>query len=382
MVLPSLTDEQRLAWLRLTRSERVGPVTFFNFINRFGSAQNALDALPDIMARSGAKSEVKICTKQDAERELAEAAKLGVRHIAAGEPDYPRLLRHIDDPPTMLLTQGTMDLNERPMVAIVGSRNTSIAGQKIAGQIARGLVEAGYVVVSGLARGIDTAAHQGALSGGTAAVLAGGHAQIYPAENVPLAKSIIDHSGAIISETPPWLSPRAQDFPRRNRIVSGLSNGVLVVEAARRSGSLITARLAGEQNRHLFAIPGSPLDPRSEGTNKLIREGATLARSADDIVEDLRPLHDLSESAPLGDQLPYKFETGEDGEYASITAESLDIEGAHVERIINGLSAAPVHIDDIVRFTGFSPQFVVACLCELEFSGRVERLDANMFKLA
>ena len=376
MARPSLTDEQRIAWLRLARTEQVGPISFFNFINRFGSAENALDALPEIASKAGSNKFPKICSRDDAQRELEAAQKLGVRHIAAGEPDYPTLLRQIDDPPPFLLVRGDIDFNRQPMVAIVGSRNTSIAGQKMAAQLATGLMEAGYVVVSGLARGIDTAAHQASLIGGTIAVMAGGHAHVYPPENLQLSNDIVENHGAVISETPPWLSPRAQDFPRRNRIVSGLCSGVVIVEAARRSGSLITARLAGEQNRQVFAVPGSPLDPRSEGTNRLIREGATLVRSASDIIDDLRPSESFQEILPDG-QAPFRFEAKEADNYANDKLPENDL-----ELIAGNLSAAPVHIDDVVRFTGLSTQVVVACLCELEFSGRVERLEANMFKLA
>ena len=376
MARPSLTDEQRIAWLLLARTEQVGPISFFNFINRFGSAENALEALPEIASKAGNNKFPEICTLDQALRELEAAQKLGVRHIAAGEPDYPTLLRQIDDPPPFLLVRGDIDFNQRPMVAIVGSRNTSIAGQKMATRLSSGLMEAGYVVVSGLARGIDTAAHEAALIGGTIAVMAGGHAEVYPPENLALSNSIVENRGAVISETPPWLSPRAQDFPRRNRIVSGLCSGVVIVEAARRSGSLITARLAGEQNRQVFAVPGSPLDPRSEGTNRLIREGATLVRSAEDVIEDLRPSESFQELLPEGGQSPFRFEASESEGYANNKLPESDI-----DLIAESLSAAPVHIDDVVRYTGLSTQIVVACLCELEFSGRVERLEANMFKL-
>ena len=377
MARPTLTDEQRIAWLRLARTEQVGPISFFNFINRFGSAENALEALPEIASKAGSNKFPKICSRDDALRELEAAQKLGVRHIAAGEPDYPTLLRQIDDPPPFLLVRGDIDFNQRPMVAIVGSRNTSIAGQKMATQLATGLMEAGYVIVSGLARGIDTAAHKASLIGGTIAVMAGGHGQIYPPENLDLSYQLVENNGATITETPPWLSPRAQDFPRRNRIVSGLCSGVVIVEAARQSGSLITARLAGEQNRQVFAVPGSPLDPRSEGTNRLIREGATLVRSADDVIEDLRPSEVLQEVEPVSGQTPFRFEDNEVDDYTKDKLPESDI-----ELIVGNLSVAPVHIDDVVRFTGLSTQVVVACLCELEFSGRVERLEANMFKLA
>lgn len=377
MARPPLTDEQRVAWLRLARSERVGPVAFHNFINRFGSAQAALDALPAILGRAGGKNTAALFPEDAARRELEEAARLGIRHLAYGEPDYPSLLRKIDDNPPFLLVKGSVAFDARPHVAIVGSRNASIAGQKMAALLASGLAEAGHTVVSGLARGIDAAAHKASLKAGTVAVIAGGHKRLYPAENIPLAEAIVDNGGAIVSEMPPSFEPRGQDFPRRNRIVSGLSIGVAVVEAAKRSGSLITARLAGEQGRQVFAIPGSPLDPRADGTNALIREGATLIRSVDDIIHDLRPMLASNDDDGLIGQEPFRLETGDDDEFNSdmLPENAIDI-------IVSGLGSSPVHQDDIVRYTHLSAAVVIACLCELEVSGRIERLESNTFVLA
>jgi len=374
MVRPSLTHEQRIAWLRLARSERIGPITFHNFINRFGSAQAALEALPE-MLRKGKSTEIpQIFSREDAERELEEAARFGIRHIDYGEPEYPSLLREIEDNPPFILVQGKTDFDTSPHVAIVGSRNASVAGQKMAASLGRELAEAGHVIVSGLARGIDTAAHNAALKTGTIAIIAGGHRRIYPAENITLSNTILDHGGAIISEMPPAFEPRGKDFPRRNRIISGLSLGVVVVEAARRSGSLITARLASEHGRQVFAIPGSPLDPRADGTNNLIREGATLIRSGEDIINDLRPMRRLDDSDDLDGQQPFRLEARNEDEFIGtiIAEDTLDI-------VLNGLSRSPVHQDDIIRYTGLSAAGVISSLCELEVSGRIERLEGNTF---
>lgn len=376
MLRPSLSAEQRIAWLRLARSERVGPVTFQNFINRFGSAQAALDALPDIIGKNKTKTGARICSIEEAERELEEASRHNIHYIALGEPGYPSLLRETEGSPPFILVQGKLDFDSHPHVAIVGSRNASIAGQKMAATLAKELAEEGHVVVSGLARGIDAAAHKSSLKTGTVAVIAGGHLRLYPPENIPLAARIIDNGGSIISEMPPNFEPRGQDFPRRNRIISGLSLGVVVIEAARRSGSLITARLAGEQNRQVFAVPGSPLDPRADGTNNLIREGATLVRSAEDIINDLRPMRTFDAGDGFEGQQPFRLEMADDDgfEIDIVPEEVIDI-------VLNGLSGSPVHQDDIIRFTGLPAAGVLSSLCELEVSGRIERLEGNTFIL-
>ena len=267
-----LTDGQRLDWLRLIRSENVGPRTFRALINHYGGAGAALDMLPELARRGGAQAPGRICSVTEAEKELAAAARHGTVFIALGEPDYPTRLRMIEDAPPLIAARGRLDVLKSPKVAIVGSRNASAAGVKFAARIARELGQAGFVVVSGLARGIDAAAHHATIDSGTVAVLAGGHDHIYPPEHRTLLDEIIQ-TGTAISEMPFGWEPRARDFPRRNRLISGLSLGVVVIEAARRSGSLITARLALEQGREVFAVPGSPLDPRCEGTNGLITAG-------------------------------------------------------------------------------------------------------------
>lgn len=234
MVRPRLSDEQRIAWLQLARSERIGPVTFHNFINRFGSAQAALDALPDMVSRHKSKAGARLFTRSEAIRELEEASRHGIRYLACGEPEYPSLLRQTDGSPPFILVQGKTDFDTNPHVAIVGLRNASVAGQNLAARLAQELANAGHVVVSGLARGIDAAAHKASLESGTVAVIAGGHLKPYPPENIPLAAAILDNGGSIVSEMPPNFEPRGKDFPRRNRIISGLSLGIVIVEAARR----------------------------------------------------------------------------------------------------------------------------------------------------
>jgi DNA processing protein len=389
-----LTDEQRLDWLRLIRSEKVGPRTFRALINHDGGAAGALEALPDL-ARRGGRLMLKVCSRAEAEKEMAAARRLGVRFIAMGEPDYPKTLQAVDTAPPLLALRGSADVLARPSVAIVGSRNASASGLTFAERLARQLGEAGYVVVSGLARGIDTKAHKATLETGTVAVLAGGHDRIYPAQNEPLLQAIVEQGGAVISEMPMDWEPRGRDFPRRNRIVSGLSYGVIVVEAARRSGSLITARFALEQGREVFAVPGSPLDPRAEGTNDLIREGATLCAGVEHVTSVLEPLiasgprldqgaeepHYTLGSEELWDELdlpdivrapvrPVMPEAGLDEEA-----------GAEEADLIAFLGPSPVAVDDLVRQSGLSIRNVQMALLELEIAGRLERHGGNAVSL-
>ena len=291
---PRLTEEQRLDWLQLIRCDNIGPRTFRTLLNRFGGAGAALDALPDLVKRNAAGRAIKMASRAEAEEEMAACARLGVRFVALGEPDYPIALRAIDAAPPLIAVRGRALVLAEPGVAIVGSRNASAAGLAFADRLARGLGRAGFVIVSGLARGIDLAAHRASFETGTIAVLAGGHARPYPPDHAPLLDQIAER-GAVISEMPLNWEPRGRDFPRRNRIVSGLALGTVVVEAARRSGSLITARFASEQGREVFAVPGSPLDPRSEGTNDLLREGR---RSALALRTSRARLHHFLAAAP------------------------------------------------------------------------------------
>lgn len=285
-----LSDSQRLSWLRLIRSENVGPATFRDLIVHCGSASDALEMLPELVRRGGGGRPIRIASLQDAEREMQAATKMGAVFVGIGEPDYPRYLRQCDNPPPLVTIKGNPEVFRLPPVAIVGARNASLVGIKFARMIARELGEAGYAIISGLARGIDTAAHEASLDYGTVAVMAGGLDVPYPPENLNLYKAISARNGAAISEMPFGWDPRARDFPRRNRIIAALSLGLVVVEAAERSGSLISARLAGELGRLVFAVPGSPLDPRAKGTNGLLKNGAIVTTSTEDIITALTPL--------------------------------------------------------------------------------------------
>jgi DNA processing protein len=365
-----LTDEQRLDWLRLIRSQNVGPRTFRALINHFGGARAALAALPSLARRGGAEAAMKICGQTEAEREIAAARKLGVEFVALGEADYPARLQMIDDAPPLVAVRGHAAVLATPMVAVVGSRNASGAGLKFTHQIARELGEAGFAVTSGLARGIDAAAHQASLATGTVAVLAGGHDRVYPPEHTNLLEAILP-SGAAISEMPFGWEPRARDFPRRNRLISGLSLGVVIVEAAKRSGSLITARFALEQGREVFAVPGSPLDPRAEGTNGLIKQGATPVTETADIVAVLRPIIEKRE-APARE--PQSSAQGAAGE----AVEPAPDERA---RIVGLLGPAPVQMDDLIRLSNSSPAVVRMVLLELEIAGRLERHGGGLISL-
>jgi DNA processing protein len=355
----ALSDEQRIAWLRLIRSDNVGPVTFRELINHFGSAAAALVSAPDLARRAGRS--IRVPSIADAERELAEAAAIGARFVAMGEPDYPPWLRAIDAAPPVIAVKGNAARLVRPSVAVVGSRNASISGKKFAVQIAAGLGEAGLTVVSGLARGIDAAAHTAALFTGTVAVYAGGLDKPYPPENVALADDIVARGGAQVSEMPMGHVPRGKDFPRRNRIISGIAMATVVVEAALRSGSLITARRAADQGRLVFAVPGSPLDPRSGGTNLLIREGATLLTAIDDILSEIKPMLSRPAPAPM---------VAREDEAEPPMAE--DADDSDRDRILSAMGTAPVTVDEIIRFTGLPAAIVRLVLLELAIAGRSE----------
>ncbi len=361
-----MTD--RLDRLRLIRSENVGPVTFRELLRHFGSAAAALDALPSLAARGG-RRRIKICAKSRATEEIETLERLGGRHIFLGEADYPEALAALEEAPPALLAMGNIHLLQRKAVAIVGARNASTNGRRIARDIAAGVAEAGLSVVSGMARGIDAAAHAGALEGGTVAVLAGGPDVVYPKENQALYDDICAR-GAIVTEMPPGLEPQARHFPRRNRIISGLALAVVVVEAAQRSGSLITARLANEQGREVLAVPGSPLDPRCRGANGLIRAGATLVESADDV--------QMAVQAMRGDFISEPDKTAFDGAGAEPAD---DIPATARARVIEALGPTPAPVDEIIRDLGIAPQKVLTVLLELELAGRLERHPGNMAAL-
>jgi DNA processing protein len=361
-----LTGEQRIDWLRLIRSDNVGPRTFRSLINHFGSARAALSRLPDLARRGGAARQVRICSEQDAEAEIEAGNAIGVSLVAPGEPGYPPRLALIDDAPPLLGVRGTRDAMARPMIAIVGSRNASGAGLKFAGSLARDLSDAGFVIASGLARGIDQAAHRASLDGGTLAVLAGGHDRVYPTEHEDLLATIL-RSGAAISEMPLGHVPRARDFPRRNRLISGVALGVVVVEAALRSGSLITARIAAEQGREVFAVPGSPLDPRAAGTNDLIKQGATLTTEAADVINMVAPIMDR----------PVELPTREPADVPSYD----EPDNSDRARIVGLLGPSPVGLDDLIRMSGSSAAVVRTVLLELELAGKLERHGGGLVSL-
>jgi DNA processing protein len=363
-----LTDEQRLDWLRLIRSQNVGPRTFRALINHFGGARAALEALPGLARRGGGNAAPIVCSRDEALREIEGSRKLGVSLVAIGEADYPQRLQMIDDAPPLVAIRGHTAALAMPQVAIVGSRNASAAGAKITQRLVHGLCEAGFAIVSGLARGIDAAAHRASLATGTVAVLAGGQDRVYPPEHIDLLDAILP-AGLAITEMPLGWEPRARDFPRRNRLISGLSLGVVIVEAAKRSGSLITARLALEQGREVFSVPGSPLDPRAEGTNGLIKQGATPVTEAGDIISVLQPI--------MGLELPAREPERDDMEPAQ------NIEPAPDERtrIVALLSPVPVSIDDLIRQSGSSPRIVRMVLLELEIAGRLERHGGGLVSL-
>lgn len=361
-----LTDEQRIDWLRLIRSENVGPRTFRNLVDHYGSAGAALRALPELARRGGAARNIRIHPRAEAEREIEAAQRLGAAFVALGEPDYPHRLAAIDDAPPLIAVRGNRDGLTRPMVGIVGSRNASAVGLKFAERLARELGEAGFVIVSGLARGVDAAAHRASLATGSLAALAGGHDRLYPEEHAGLLEAMLTQGGAI-SEMPFGWEPRARDFPRRNRLISGLSVGVVIVEAAKRSGSLITARFALEQGREVFAVPGSPLDPRAEGTNGLLKQGATLVTETADVLAAVEPILGRSFDQP-GEEPIRAEETGEPDA------------GARA-RIVDLLGPAPIGIDDLVRLAGAPPATVRTVLLELELAGRLERHSGGLVSL-
>jgi DNA processing protein len=386
-----LTDRQRFDWLRLVRSENVGPRTFRALVTNCGSVAGALNALPELARRGGAKRPIRIASVEEVERELVAARRLGVRFVALGEADYPPALQEIDSAPPILALRGQAEVLRKAAVAIVGSRNASAAGLTFAERLARGLGQGGFVIVSGLARGIDQRAHVASLETGAIGVLAGGHGKPYPSEAVPLMERMVE-SGVVLSEMPVEWEPRGRDFPRRNRIVSGLALGVVVVEAARGSGSLITARFALEQNRQVFAVPGSPLDPRAEGTNDLLKQGASICTSAEDVLTALEPVrpNDLAAmreasgeaGQPLwGEQDLYgvdpqstpRTRAGDEFDDASGAPYSAGDETEIArERILALLGPSPITLDELARAAEASARAVRVALLELEVAGRVE----------
>lgn len=367
-----LSDAQRLNWLRLLRSENVGPVTFRQLINQFGGAEAALEALPSLSQQGGRKKPIRLYSLAQAEKEMKAAHAIGARLVALGEEGYPPWLETIDAPIPLLYVKGKTDLLNQPIVAIVGSRNGSAIGQKFTRMLASELGREGIIIASGLARGIDTAAHHAALETGTVAVLAGGLDIIYPPENEALHYKIGD-MGLLVSECPPGFKPRGQDFPRRNRIISGMSVATLVIEAASRSGSLVTARFAAEQGREVFAVPGNPLDPRAAGTNKLLKDGANLLTKAQDVLETI---------APMIGRLPDPSKGQFEADAPDITPLNYDdITLSDRERLVQSLSTSPIDIDEIIRATQLDARIVHIILLELDLAGRIERHGRQMVSI-
>ena len=363
----TLSDAERLDWLRLARSENVGPVTFFALLERFATAAAVLDALPALARRGGRRRPIKVCARAAAEREIEALAALGGRMIALVEPDYPAPLAAIADPPPVIALRGRADLLATDCIAVVGARNASANGLHFAERLAAELGAAGLTVVSGMARGIDARAHAGAIESGTVAVMGGGVDVLYPKENASLFERLLA-DGAVIAEAPLGTVPMGRHFPRRNRIIAGLSRGVVVVEGAARSGSLITARLALEQGREVMAVPGSPLDPRASGPNRLIRQGATLVEGANDVLDALaeggRPVlaerrqrwqSDTAHAMPQEDEAPADAR----------------------ESLAQLLGPSPVPVDLLVRQSRLTPAMVATILLELELAGRLERHPGN-----
>ncbi|ACK52739.1 DNA protecting protein DprA [Methylocella silvestris BL2] len=413
----ALTPQERFAFLRLYRSETIGPRTFVALLARYGSAQAALEALPGVVASGKAGRPIALAPVHEIEAELEAIERAGATLICLPEPDYPALLRQIHSAPPLLTMRGDRACLKRSKIAIVGARNASAAGLAFTEQLSRGIARAGYVIVSGLARGVDARAHQAALATGTIAVLAGGLGNIYPAAHAELVERLIE-TGAAVSEMPFGWEARGRDFPRRNRIVSGLSRGVVVVEAARRSGSLITAGFAAEQGREVFAVPGSPLDPRAEGPNQLLRDGATLCTGPEDVLDalarqDLSPPADFSfaEAQPQSyesfwDELDLPDIFAAQGGAANGAAEQISSRPAPASsrraalpppadeppredapapsreaafaRVIALLGPSPVSVDELVRASEAPAREVRAILFELELQGRLERHGADL----
>jgi DNA processing protein len=374
-----LSDSEKIDWLQLCRSGGVGPRTFFKLLERFGTTRRAYEELPRLMREAGG-DRWRRCRRDEAEAELEALHALGAKLIVRVEPEYPARLAEIADPPPLLAVLGEVALLAAPAVAIIGARNASAHGRMLAKSLAKELAEAGLVVVSGLARGIDTAAHEGALAAGgaTVAVIASGIDVPYPPDNEALMAEIAA-SGAVVSERPPGAVPQARHFPRRNRIIAGLCLGVVVVEAAPQSGSLITARLAAEQGREVMAVPGSPLDPRHRGTNQLLRDGATLVESAADIRAALGGALDVA-ATPIA--RPRRREAPPAVPRPKPVSAAQPAAGDLLGRLQERLGVEPLLVDELIRQCQASTAEVQQALLELELEGRLERHPGNRVSLA
>jgi len=350
----TISDSERHARLRLIRSAGIGPLTYGQLLTRKGSAEAAIEALPELTA-AAKRRPFQLASIDAVNREIDQGEDLGLQLITLGEPDYPVTLSAIPDPPPTLWALGEARWLHEPSVAIVGARNASAAGRQLTDSLARALGAEGLTIVSGMARGIDGVAHRASLETGTIAVLAGGVNNIYPPAHADL-HALIAEQGVVISEQPLGMTARAKDFPKRNRIVSGLSRGVLVVEAAERSGTLITARLASEQGRDVFAVPGSPLDPRSAGTNRLIKGGAILVQDAGDILAELEAAASMLREGGQSEL----FSSDEEDERPDNCT----------EQVLALLSHTPTHTDQIITLSHLPARLVVSALVDLVLDGR------------
>jgi len=368
--IAEISLSEKLNWLRLIRSENVGPITFFQLLKRYGTATQALAELPELAKKGGAKRPIQIFAKASAQREMDQLLEFGGQLIAACEPQYPPLLRQIHDPPPVISALGHVSLLQKECIGIVGSRNASAVALKLTQKFSSDLGQKKIVIVSGLARGIDSAAHNASLETGTIGVVGGGVDIAYPRENRDL-QNLIAERGCVIAEQSFGTQPQARHFPRRNRIISGLSLGVLVMEATPKSGSLITARMAAEQGREVFAVPGSPMDPRAKGANNLIRNGAALVESASEILEELQPARSRPLQEPDQPMLPLS------------NTPPLDTDLINEARpyILSLLSPVAVNIDELVRLSSTPPSIVLTILLELELAGRIERHFGNRVSL-
>ncbi len=379
-----LSDQQRVDWLRLIRSPNIGPITFRDLLNQFGGASAAIKALE---GRNNSSRRFQLSSQEKALRELEIADKFGAHIVALGEAAYPRWLQSIDAAPPLIYMKGRLDLAQRPSVGIVGSRNASGAGLKFAGVLAQNLGEEGIVITSGLARGIDAAAHCAALPTGTIAVLGGGLDHVYPAQNEEIYLRIAS-DGLLISERPLGVIAKAKDFPRRNRIISGISHGTIVVEAAMRSGSLTTARFASEQGREVFAVPGHPLDPRATGTNKLIQNGANLITSFEDVLESLRPqlsdqdCYNQTENQTSGFQetieSPLSMDEKSKQNLAQFERSDEDLKA----RVLELLGPTPIERDTLVRLLKCNAKDLQIVLLDLDLEGLIEHHGQQRLSLS
>jgi DNA processing protein len=418
----SLSERERFDRLRLFRSETIGPQTFARLMERYGSAARALEALPQLVGKATPGRKIKIASIEEIEQEFDAMRRCNGVFVALGEPDYPPALARIQDAPPILAVRGNLESLRRSKIAIVGSRNASAAGLAFTEQLARGLARAGHIVVSGLARGIDVQAHRATLETGTIAVLAGGLGKIYPSDHAPLVERLIEQ-GAVVSERPFDREPHARDFPRRNRIVSGLSRAIVVIEAARGSGTLWTARFAAEQGREIFAVPGSPLDPRAEGTNGLLRDGASLCTRAEDVIEALarqnlahdeprfgfaefacdeiaEPLWDEAdfwgaEDSGIDDEIVANVSQHNDGDLPAEPVSAVPISRAEpapamiedaprdlASRVTDLLGTAPISVDQLIRAAKAPAAEVKAVLLHLELAGSLERHGGDLVSLS